>query len=205
MFKKLMVIMMAAIISIALIGCSQSVEDKTVDSSKDSDSTSLSDNSYETSKKDTETDISKKDPPSNQKGDIKKEFEKKDKDLDPVKAKVQLYEGNYFDSMLYGENRPNPYMEVHISNITDTSFDFAIYEVTDYNEADRKLIFMKNTAIFIEDGNKAAFYGNDYTLYFTFPNDHGAYPVATDMCIEGFDPMKGKTFVNNGIPGHEFG
>lgn len=127
-----------------------------------------------------------------------------------VKAKVQVYAGSYFDSKCYGENRPNPYNEVVISNITDTSFDFTVNELeyTDIKNSakqTRKLIFKTNTAVFIEDGTKAAFYGKDYTLIFTFPNDHGAFPVVTDMKITGFKPLEGNTYLNNGIPGHEFG
>lgn len=130
--------------------------------------------------------------------------------LGEVKAKVQVYVGAYFDSRCYGENRPNPYNEVVISNITDTSFDFTVNELeyTDIKNSakqTRKLIFKTNTAFFIEDGTKAAFYGKDYTLKFTFPNNHGAFPVVTDMKITGFKPLEGNTYLNNGIPGHEFG
>ncbi|MBW6411527.1 hypothetical protein [Clostridium weizhouense] len=69
----------------------------------------------------------------------------------------------------------------------------------------KKVIFLTNTAYFTGDGTKATFYGNDYTLNFTFPNNHDAYPVVTDMEIFGFKGLEGKTYVNNGIPGHEFG
>lgn len=120
-----------------------------------------------------------------------------------VKGKVKLYEGIYFDNKRFGETFLKNYCEISISNITDTSFDFTIYQV-DAEKNDKKVIFMKNTAIFIGDGTKAAFYGKDYTLNFTFPNNHNAYPVVTDMVISGFTPLEGKTYVNNGIPGHEF-
>lgn len=89
--------------------------------------------------------------------------------------------------------------------MTDTSFDFTVYQVVDVVKKEKKVIFLKNTAIFTGDGTKAAFYGKDYTLHFTFPNNHNAYPDVTDMEISGFKPLEGKTFVNNRIPGHEFG
>ena len=55
-----------------------------------------------------------------------------------VSAKVQLYEGTYFDSVLTGFDEEkivdglyieDDYCEVDISNITDTSFDFTAYRV----------------------------------------------------------------------------
>lgn len=122
-----------------------------------------------------------------------------------VIGKVKLYEGIYFDDKCYGEDVLKPYCEVAISNVTDTSFDFTVYQVVDVVKKEKKVIFLKNTAVFTGDGTKAAFYGKDYTIHFIFPNYHNAYPVVTDMEISGFKPLEGKTFVNNGIPGHEFG
>lgn len=125
---------------------------------------------------------------------------------DTVKSKVKLYEGTYFDDKVFGENTLSNYCEIKISNLTDTSFDFAIYEVNvSDGKEDRKIIFNKNTAVFTGSGTEAAFYGKDYTLSFTFPDNHRAYPIATDMQVSGFKPLEGKTYVNNGIPGHEFG
>ncbi|MDR3597219.1 hypothetical protein [Clostridium sp.] len=117
-----------------------------------------------------------------------------------------MYEGTYFDDGLFGDDdlKLKKYCEVVISNVINTSFDFTIYEVDRYTK-NRKVIFLKNTAVFIGDGTKATFYGNDYTLNFTFPNYHGAYPTVTDMEISGFKPLEGKTYVNNSISGHEFG
>lgn len=125
-----------------------------------------------------------------------------------VNSKVKLYAGTYFDSGVYGENGKKDYCEVVISNITNTSFDFTVYHVTENmpnGKKDREVIFLKNTAFFIEDGTKAAFYGKKYRLNFTFPNNHNAYPIVTDMEISGFQPLEGNDYVNNGIPGHEFG
>lgn len=124
-----------------------------------------------------------------------------------VNSKVKLYDGTYFDNRLFGENTLNKYCEVVISNVTNTSFNFTIYEVNELygKKENKKVIFLTNTAVFTGDGTKAAFYGKNYTLNFTFPNNHNAYPVVTDIEISGFEPLKGKTYVNNGIPGHEFG
>ena len=128
------------------------------------------------------------------------------KQKDSVKSKVKLHEGIYFDDKCFGENALKDYCEIEISNVTDTSFDFTVYEVnvTDEKE-DRKMIFLKNTAVFTGTGTEAAFYGKDYTLSFTFPDNHRAYPVVTDMQVSGFKKLEGKTYVNNRIQGHEFG
>ena len=124
-----------------------------------------------------------------------------------VNSKVKLYDGIYFDDKRYGENILKNYCEVVISNITNTSFDFTVYEVNelDGKKENKKVIFLTNTAVFTGDGMKATFYGKNYTLNFAFPNNHNAYPAVTDMEISGFQPLEGKTYVNNGIPGHEFG
>lgn len=124
-----------------------------------------------------------------------------------VNSKVKLYDGAYFDNRYFGDNILKNYCEVVISNITNTSFDFTVYEVNnlDGKKEDKKVIFLTNTAVFTGDGMKATFYGNSYTLNFTFPNNHNSYPAVTDMEISGFKPLEGKTYVNNGIPGHEFG
>ena len=123
-----------------------------------------------------------------------------------VIGKVKLYDGIYFDDRRFGDHILKSYCEVEISNITDTSFDFTVYEVNNSDgEKNKEVIFRTNTAVFTGDGMKAAFYGNTYTLDFTFPNKHHAEPVVTDIEIAGFEPLEGRTYVNNGIPGHEFG
>ncbi len=133
--------------------------------------------------------------------------DKVSKKIAKVNSKVKLYEGTYFDDKRFGENTIKRYCEVVISNVTNTSFDFTVYEVNDSDgkKENKKVIFLTNTAVFTEDGVNATFYGNNYTLNFAFPNNHHAYPVVTDMEISGFEPLKGNTYVNNGIPGHEFG
>lgn len=124
-----------------------------------------------------------------------------------VKAKVKMYEGEYFDEILYSyvdsEVEFSPYCEFHISNVTDTSFDFEIYEV---GEKEKKtLIFKKHTAVFTGDGMQAVYNGNEYTLSFTFPDERNAYPDVVDLRVSGFAPVEGRTYVNNMVPGHEFG
>lgn len=114
-----------------------------------------------------------------------------------INSKVKLYEGTYWDERCLGDNGLNlkNYCEVAISNVTSTSFDFTIYEV-DRKTENKKVIFLTNTAVFMEDGKLANFYGNTYTLNFTFPS-------ITEIKISGFEPLEGKTYLNNKIPGHE--
>lgn len=139
--------------------------------------------------------------------DEKKEVnptEKLEKDEeDKVRGKVKLYEGTYFDDRNFGDNILETYCQVAISNVTDTSFDFTVYELDGKTE-EKKVIFLTNTAVFTGDGTEAAFYGKNHTLHFTFPDDRGAYPVVIEIKISGFEPLEGKIYVNNGIPGYEF-
>lgn len=134
---------------------------------------------------------------------VKDEKNNISQDKKEVIGKVKLYDGIYFDDRRFGDTILKNYCEVKISNITDTSFDFTVYEVDE--SGNKKVIFNTNKAVFIDDGTKAAFYGKKYTLYFTFPNKHNAEPIVTDIEISGFEPLEGNTYVNNGIPGHEFG
>ena len=122
-----------------------------------------------------------------------------------VKSTLEIHEGRYFDSRVYTESSTlTTYYEVMVSNVTETSFDFTFYEV-DRATNDKKIILDTNTAIFIEDGTKAVFYGEDQTFNFTFPDGHESHPVITDMQISGFDLFEGLNFFNNSIPGYEFG
>lgn len=128
-------------------------------------------------------------------------------DSGAVKAKVKMYEGKYFDEVLYRYADPeiefSPYCQFYISNVTDTSFDFEIYEVgAQWKET---LIFKKHTAVFTGDGMQAVYNGNEYTLTFSFPDERHAYPDVVDMKVSGFGPVEGNTYVNNMVPGHEFG
>ncbi|MDD3338929.1 MAG: hypothetical protein PHS82_08770 [Lachnospiraceae bacterium] len=123
------------------------------------------------------------------------------------KAVVQLYEGTYADYRLYTglEDQTGQRCKLEISDITDTSFDFAVYDITSGGlEGSGSLIFKKNTAKFLPGGEEAVFEGKEYTLHFTFPDNHGAYPIVTDIEVTGFAPLEGICYQNNGIPGHGF-
>ena len=196
--KLLKQVIILLILSLAfsniLIGCS--INTSTTDSNIKKDSSVSQDEKKEISK-----DSSKEVNPTE---NLVKDEKNISTQTAKVSGKVKVYEGRYFDESNYGDHILTTFCEVVISNITDTSFDFTIYQ-SNAQTGEKKVIFLKNTAVFIGDGTKAAFYGKSYTLNFTFPNNHGAYPVVTDMKISGFEPLEGKTYVNNGIPGHEFG
>lgn len=166
---------------------------------------SSSDNN-EPTKTPQETGTDKAEPGKTVPGKTEKETD--DSKEEGVTAKIQVYEGLYYDEATYRdvnrEGYSSNYCEVIVSNVTDTSFDFTIYDC-DYNADEREVIFNTNTAIFVGDGMEAVFYGNDYTLNFTFPNGHNSYPAATEMMVSGFESVEGHTFLNNAIPGHEFG
>ncbi len=118
--------------------------------------------------------------------------------ISKVNKKIELYEGNYLDDRYFagdlGESTKK-YCEVVISNVTNASFDFTVYEV-DRETEDKKVIFLTNTSVFTGDGTKASFYGNDYTLNFTFP-------YVTVIQISGFKALEGNTYLNNKIPKRE--
>lgn len=122
-----------------------------------------------------------------------------------VSAKVELTEGVYFDDVLYGmEPGPKTNNEITISNITGTSFDFTVNTRTMATDTTEE-IFPKSTAVFIGDGTTAVYYGDNETITFTFPDNHKSLPVVTDITVKGLAEIEGATFVNNSIPGHEFG
>lgn len=178
-------------------------------SSNKSESTSLStatvQSSVDEKKKTNNSNAKHSSADSSQKEQAVKTQDNVSQNKTGVIGKVKLYDGIYFDDRRFGDNILNKYFVVKIFNITDTSFDFTVYEVNDSDEKNKKLFILTNTAVFIGDGTQAAFYGSKYTLNFTFPNNHNALPIVTDIEISGFDPLEGKTYVNNGIPGHEFG
>lgn len=127
-------------------------------------------------------------------------------DTNKVKAKVKVYEANYKDAEIYGDNPNAPVISciIAISNVTETSFDFTIYEA-DSMKNTQNLIFRTHTAVFTGDGTEAIYDGKEYDLTFTFPDYYGAYPDVTHMEITGFDPVEGRTYDFGGVPGHEFG
>ncbi|WP_097027405.1 hypothetical protein [Clostridium peptidivorans] len=195
--KEFILVILSLLFSNILIGCSI---DKSTTASYNKKNSSISQGEKKEISKDSSKEVNsteKLGEDENYKNNISPETVK-------VSGKVKLYEGTYFDDRRFGDNILESSYEVVISNVRDTSFDFTICQL-DAETGERKVIFLTNTAVFIGDGTKAAFYGKNYTLNFTFPNNHGAYPVVTDMKVSGFQPLEGKTYVNNGIPGHEFG
>lgn len=131
--------------------------------------------------------------------------DKKSSDTNKVKAKVKIYEATYTDAEIYGDNpHPDITCEIDISNVTETSFDFTIYEA-DNKKMTRSLIFRTHTAVFTGDGTEAFYDGKEYDLSFTFPDYYGAYPDVIHMEITGFAPVEGRTYDFGGVPGHEFG
>lgn len=195
--KDFMLVILSLLFSNILIGCSNNTPST---DSYNKINSSIS----QCEKKEISKDSSKEVTPTEKLGKDKNSKNNIPLAISKVSGKVKLYEGTYFDDRRFGDNILKNSCEIVISNVTDTSFDFTVYQ-SNTETGEKKVIFLKNTAVFIGAGTKAVFYGKNYTLNFTFPNNHGAYPVATDMQISGFEPLEGKTYVNNGIPGHEFG
>lgn len=123
-----------------------------------------------------------------------------------VKAKVQVYEGEYREEALLG-GEPGMIKDgciIEVSNVTDTSFDFKIYQhLRASGNGKKELIFRQHTAIFIDDGTVAVYDGKDYDLTFTFPDYDHVLPVVISIEVSGFAPVEGKEFINNRIPGYE--
>ena len=123
--------------------------------------------------------------------------------VEAVQAKVKVYEGDYQDTHLYGSAdipMEGAYI-VKTSNITDISFDFTIYYL-DFDTQQENLVFRTHTAVFVEDGMKAVYDGQEYYLTFTFPDYRHSHPDVTDMEIIGYGPVEG--VANNNVPGHQF-
>lgn len=150
----------------------------------------------------TENSSSQEEP---SKSEEKKEEQSSQTEVQGVPATVILYEGTYFAEEVYrtsADGSGGSYCEIDVSNITDTSFDFTVYEV---DGLDRSMIFKTHTAVFQGDGTTAVYNGKEYTLNFTFPDYHTSLPHVTDMEVTGFAPLEGETYMNNSVPGHEFG
>lgn len=139
------------------------------------------------------------------KSEEKKEEQSSQTDVQGVPAAVILYEGTYFAEEVYrtsADGSGGSYCEIDVSNITDTSFDFTVYEV---DGLDRSMIFKTHTAVFQGDGTTAVYNGKEYTLNFSFTNGHGSLPHVTEIVVTGFAPLEGEVYLNNSVPGHEFG
>jgi len=115
-----------------------------------------------------------------------------------VNRSIYLHEATYIDYRNYGENpeRPDITCSITISNVTNSSFDFEIWQynwITGSND----IIFKRNTAIFTGDGSTATYFGQQYTLHFSFPE-------VPEIEVTGFEPTEGIGYWFNGIPGYEF-
>ena len=128
------------------------------------------------------------------------------KDVTPVNAQYQVYAGTYYDMNIYeataegGES--DSYCQIEVSNITDQTFDFAVYQLTDGN---KQMILDTRTATFVEDGTKAVSEKDGTNLVFTFPDNWNALPKVVEMQVSGMDVLEGNSYVNNNVPGYEFG
>ena len=128
------------------------------------------------------------------------------KDVTPVNAQYQVYAGTYYDMNIYeataegGES--DSYCQIEVSNITDQTFDFAVYQLTDGN---KQMILDTRTATFVEDGTKAVSEKDGTNLVFTFPDNWNALPKVVEMQVSGLDVLEGNSYVNNNVPGYEFG
>lgn len=124
------------------------------------------------------------------------------------KLKDKIFGGNYFDESVYKyidipeSESPLVYCEILISNITDNSFDFIIYEIV-MATGERKVLMSTSSAEFQENGSNAICHGENLTLYFTFPDDQETFPK--HLKISGLEQTEGKIYINNTIPGHESG
>lgn len=136
-----------------------------------------------------------------------------EKETMAVQAKINVYEGEYKQKEMYssGDELSGIDYFVKVTNVTDTTFDFAIYSYTyeredprDAANGSKELVFRNHTAIFVGDGETAVYDGKDYDLTFTFPDGRNTYPDAVIMQISGFAPVEGLEFLNNNVPGHEF-
>lgn len=120
-----------------------------------------------------------------------------DVDSGGVPKDIELYEGEYYDSRIFGNDLscPKNPCRVVIYNVAVSSFDFRIEQRNEETE-EYEVVFKDHSAQFIEDGTTAVYRGEKYTLNFSFPN-------ITSIKIDGFDMVDDVLFYNNSIPGHE--
>ena len=127
-------------------------------------------------------------------------------DVTPVNAQYQVYAGTYYDMNIYeataegGES--DSYCQIEVSNITDQTFDFAVYQLTDGN---KQMILDTRTDTFVEDGTNSVSEKDGTNLVFTFPDNWNALPKVVEMQVSGMDVLEGNSYVNNNVPGYEFG
>ena len=127
------------------------------------------------------------------------------KPLEGVAATVRLQAITYVDFHNNTRETDDPWYNLVVSNVTQTTFDFTIYKISpDPDKEVSELVFRTHTAVFTGSGDTARYDGEKYTLNFSFPNDHGAAPDVTVIRISGFAMVEGREFLNSGVPGYEF-
>ncbi len=120
-----------------------------------------------------------------------------------------IYEGCYFDVGVYQywtsmplSESPMIYCEIWISNVTETTFDFLIKEVVMATD-ERTTVLPLSTAKIVNNGWGAIYEGEEFTLSFEFPDSPDTFPK--NITVDGWEKLKGNTYTNNSIPGHESG
>lgn len=89
------------------------------------------------------------------------------------------------------------YYKLDVTYATDASFGFMINRMDAVSGSVLETL-ATGTADLTGDG---AVCGN---IYFSFPDNHLAYPDVTDIVVSGVSGLEGITLVNNSVPGHEF-
>ncbi len=120
-----------------------------------------------------------------------------------------IYEGCYFDDGVYQywtsmplSESPMIYCEIWISNVTETTFDFLIKEVVMATD-ERTIVLPLSTAKIVNNGWGAIYEGEEFTLSFEFPDSPDTFPK--NITVDGWEKLKGNTYMNKEIPGHESG
>ena len=120
-----------------------------------------------------------------------------------------IYEGCYFDEGVYQywtsmplSESPMIYCEIWISNVTEITFDFLIKEVVMATD-ERTIILPLSTAKIVNNGCSAIYEGEEFTLFFEFPDAPDIFPK--HITVDGWEKLEGNTYINNEIPGHESG
>lgn len=139
---------------------------------------------------------------------LKEEASGEEETVDVKTEEIKIYEGRYFDEGYYRyvdippTESPLIYCEVFISNVTDSSFDFVIYETVMATDESNVLV-PESTAVLEEGEPKAYYHGKDFNLSFEFPDAPEVFPK--HLVVGGLERMEGKSYINNSIPGHESG
>lgn len=134
---------------------------------------------------------------------------------DTVVGGVKLYDNApYHEQAYYGAGEtdriigtfyfPEDTLNINVSNVTETSFDFTLTLINKSFGDRNEIIIPTSTAYFVEDGMVAEFYSDEYNLRFEFLNDFNSLPDVVQMKVIGLEALDGKVFSNNDVPGFEF-